>query len=179
MIFIGCDPGLIHPAMCVMEDDKVDAYLIEAAPKTVPFWTRADLIALMMVEKASHRPRFYHSRIALGIESAAFVPHSRSMEQMACCRQAIYSHFSAEVRIDLLTVYEINPLQAKRAVSTGKATKQQIVEVVKVMYPHLFDGRKVMTSRGKVTEEAAAIADSIAITMATRVKWKEEKLCGG
>lgn len=177
MIFIGCDPGLLHPGMAMMKNDEVVAFALPAPPKSTPLWQRADLVAISALEKASRMANFYYSQVVLGIESAAFIPHSRSMEQMACCRQALYSHFSAEIRPDLFHAYEINPSEAKRAISSGNATKRQVVEVVRVMHPQLFDGLEVYTSRGKLTDEATAIADAVAITMAARRKWKEEKLC--
>lgn len=179
MIFVGVDPGLMHPAVAILERDQVVAYALPPAPKNELLWRRAEMVALTAFDKLVRRRNCYMSRVVVGIETAAFVPHSRSMEQMACVRQAVYSHFAAKLRADLFSAYEVNPSEAKQAVAKGNATKRQVVEAVKIMLPRLFDNLRVYTSAGNVREEVSAVADAVAIARVARRKWREEQLCVG
>lgn len=74
----------------------------------------------------------------IAVEGPAFVKNSRSVEQMAYCRQALYD--MATYYLADFTYLVISPTRAKRAMTgSGSATKEQVMRFVESAFGFKVD----------------------------------------
>lgn len=160
---IGIDPGFGKPAVAALSPRSGKVKRVSAfdgkAPTSLDMSLRAHAIGLLIARYVGE----VEGTKIVGIEGPAYgVKRSRSIEQLARCRQAIFSVLTFTLP-DLL-IYEIPPASAKMAVTgQGNASKDQVLKCIE---------RSFRVNLSMTHETRCAQADAIAIAVCTYNRWK-------
>lgn len=170
--YVGVDPGLIMPAICIIEQDHIEPIATKVIHgnqyKSWFDYTRAFHLGKQManfVDTIINK----QDKIILCIEghTPGKFQSSRSVEQLGNCRQAVYDSMEDLLRLRLIETKIIYPTTAKKILTgNGRASKEDMINYAIKLCPKTMSKYPKLKKSGKLNEEASAIADSIAITLA-------------
>lgn len=181
ILFIAVDPGLAFPGFTIMKEDysHVLSVNIDGSKIVGTVYQRAYMVGIKIIEFLKLEELEKHE-LCLIIEGSSFTKNSKSLEQLAAVRQAVFDAFSSHMSNGFSYFISLSPTEIKKEV-TGYAfaSKIQVFTWSNAGYPSVFSNMKLyrIPKKGKnkgvkeLLKVPENLSDSIAIAYTGVKKW--------